>query len=65
MTVSELIEQLKTLPPDLLVVMSEDEEGNRHRKINGASDDDAFWNSDTREVEDNEYQGAAPCVVIW
>lgn len=63
MTVAELIEQLKALPLDSIVVLSEDEEGNGHREVNGA--DDAFWHADDHEVADDAYRGAAPCVVIW
>lgn len=64
MTVAELIEKLKALPQDSLVVLSNDDEGNGHREANDV-EGGAWWSDDDAEVVEDGYQGAAPCVVLW
>jgi hypothetical protein len=61
MKVSELIEALKDLPPDLEVVMSKDAEGNGFSPLDGIDDDSVYIPESTyhgdvysiTDVEDN------------
>jgi len=79
MTVTELIELLKELPGDSILVMQADSEGNGYSPMSGA--EAAFYEPDSTwsgQVIDEDYleghdpdeiaerlAAAEPCVVVW
>jgi len=70
MTIRELIEKLKTLDPDIPVIMSSDSEGNAHSKITDADASHyvpaSFGCVDLIHPDDlSDYPEAEPCVCLW
>jgi hypothetical protein len=79
MTVRELIEQLKDVAPDHLVVLSRDEEGNGYGELDDVETGMRFdpeWGQTgyeelTDELRENGYseddvmKGGLPCVVLF
>lgn len=51
MNVAELIEELQKLPPDLLVVIQKDPEGNGYYEARGADGNDLCY-------DDSDYEGS-------
>ena len=56
MTVSELIAELSTMPPDSIVVLQKDGEGNGYSPLSGADDSSVYiaestWAGEVRHVE--------------
>jgi hypothetical protein len=76
MKVSKLIEYLKTLDPDAIVILSKDAEGNGFSPITGDHSEgiyvpDTNWsgefycNDDIAEEDDIDTEGAVRAVVLW
>lgn len=71
MTVKELIEKLNTLPPDQLVIVSKDGEGNEHSPLSEISTGfyapDSTWSGEfTSRAQDAADLGATQEVVcLW
>lgn len=78
MNVGELIEELRRLDPNLLVVLQKDEEGNGYRKLLGVDSNAVFVEPDEvrlRVLDDADRKrgftdedlapGAPPCVVLF
>lgn len=72
-TVADLIELLKTLPGDKVILLSSDEEGNSFNTWSGdfglATDDEwQGWSSFTYDDEDNEVEVTsddAKAIILW
>ena len=64
MTVSELIEALKALPPDTLVVLSSDEEGNSYHELAVVDSVNVAYDARHYTDEDLAPLGAPRCVVL-
>jgi len=66
MTVEELILELKTLPQDLIVIMSKDAEGNRYSPI--VETDVAYYEADSTwsgERVESPGDGVVEAVFLW
>lgn len=75
MTVAELIAELSVLPPDTLVIIQKDAEGNDYSPYDGMSTGGKYeaystWSGQVHYDEDLEEEGeempegAVPCVVL-
>jgi hypothetical protein len=66
MTVAELIAELSRLPPDSVVVVSSDAEGNRVGPVDEVTTSnyvpDNAWGG---ELYERERKGSRKCVVVW
>jgi len=69
MKVSELIEKLKCLPPDHIVVMSKDGEGNNFSPLSDYGlyqyTPDSTWSGEITQREDAEQDYQENAVVLW
>ena len=66
MTVKELMDHLRSLPDDLVVVMSIDEEGNRFKEIDGVDSDSTVFDGENIYYSDEQSPDEAlACVVLW
>lgn len=77
MNVADLIKKLEKMPPDALVVMSCDSEGNGYSELRVVAGDQAFDASEARigfvpgaEMpsgfgEEDVMHDGVPCVVFW
>ncbi len=71
MTVKELIERLKSLDPDLPVIMSSDSEGNCHSLLAEVSGlghyvaESAYSGTCLHDDDLPDYPEATPCVCLW
>lgn len=70
MKTSELISMLSQLPPDSLVVLQRDSEGNGYSPCLGAEaavyEANSSWSGEVPHPDDaSEYPNAVPCVVLF
>lgn len=70
MLVRELIEQLQQLPPDLLVILQRDPEGNGYSPASGVEEalydpHDRGWQVYSEQDAAEECPDAVPCAVLW
>ena len=67
MTVEELREKLSKFPDDMLVVASQDEEGNGFRKVYSVDSGYRYIEEDKDIIEDDDCDNPEfeKCVVIW
>lgn len=70
MKVSELIDVLKAMNPEAVVVIQKDAEGNGYSPCVGAEEAryeaDSTWSGDVLSVEDEDHETrGVPCVVMW
>jgi len=70
MTVKELIDQLKSLPDDMEVIISKDAEGNSHSPMYNVSEGwyvpDSTWSGDFYSDEDDiDTEEAEKVLCLW
>lgn len=67
--VADLIATLLTLPPDLLVVLSRDPEGNRISPMDSYNDEYLYHDGELYDPADTDEDAppadAEPCLVLW
>lgn len=72
MLVKELIEHLKSMNQEALVVLSGDSEGNAFSPADDAFGVDEWFDEDDMEIaylddrdDDPDTEGLTPCIIIW